>query len=105
MKIAFNPVQEVWKGFTTAGDGIFKGGSIPQLVGGVLNGLFAVLGLIFLGLMVYGGMLWLLSEGQEKKVNAARGFIFHSVVGLILILAAFAITNFVVIQLTEQTIR
>ncbi|MBI4272499.1 hypothetical protein HY621_01455 [Candidatus Uhrbacteria bacterium] len=93
-------------GLNKAGENIFNTqGNVPQLVGGVLNGLFAVLGLIFLGLMVYGGMLWLLSEGQEKKVNAARGFIFHSVVGLILILAAFAITNFVVGELTKNIIK
>ncbi len=92
-------------GLDRAAEGIFKEGDIPQLVGGVLNGLFAVLGLVFLVLMVYGGMLWMLSEGKEKKTNEARGFIFHSVVGLILILAAFAITNFVVGQLTEQTLK
>ncbi|MBI2484390.1 hypothetical protein HYV71_04365 [Candidatus Uhrbacteria bacterium] len=77
---------------------------VPELVGSILNILFTILGLVFLGLMVYGGMLWLLSEGEEKKVNKARGFIFHSILGLILVLSAFAITSFVVQQLTQQTI-
>lgn len=77
---------------------------VPELVGSILNILFSVLGLVFLGLMVYGGMLWLLSEGEEKKVSKARGFIFHSLLGLILVLAAFSITSFVVQQLTQQTI-
>lgn len=93
-------------GLNKAGENIFVDtGKIPEFVGGVLNGLFTVLGLVFLGLMVYGGMLWLLSEGQEKKVSQARGFIFHSIVGLILVLAAFAITNFVVTELTKGTLK
>lgn len=92
-------------GLTNAAAGIFKEGNLPQLVGGILNGLFAALGVVFLALIVYGGMQWMLSEGQEKKVNQARGFIFHSVIGLVLVLASFAITNFVIQRLTEQTIK
>ncbi len=92
-------------GLDVARGGIFKEGDLPELVGGILNGLFAALGVVFLVLIVYGGMQWLLSEGQEKKVKEARGFIFHSVIGLVLVLAAFAITNFVIQKLTEQTIQ
>jgi|GEM_PF-6171556 len=94
-------------GLNEAAKGIFRMDEkygVPELVGSLLNILFTVLGLVFLGLMVYGGMLWLLSEGEEKKVSKARGFIFHSILGLILVLAAFAITTFVVQQLTQQTI-
>lgn len=78
---------------------------VPQYVGGIISAILGVIGVIFLVLIVYGGLLWMLAEGDETKVGKARGFIFHSIIGLILVFSAFAITNFVVNILITESIQ
>lgn len=78
---------------------------VPQYVGGIISAILAIIGVVFLILIVYGGLLWMLAEGDETKVGKARGFIFHSIVGLILVFSAYAITNFVVNILIQQAIQ
>ncbi|MBI4253170.1 hypothetical protein HY623_03280 [Candidatus Uhrbacteria bacterium] len=79
--------------------------SIPQFVGTVINAALGIIGVIFLVLIVYGGMLWMLSEGDETKIGSARGLIFHSIIGLILVLSAYAITSFVVGSIIKGTLN
>ncbi|MEK7649109.1 MAG: hypothetical protein AAB400_04340 [Patescibacteria group bacterium] len=76
---------------------------LSPYVGNLINGALGVLGVIFFILMFYGGMLWLTSEGEQDKIKKARGFIFHSILGLIITLFSFGITQFVVWLLTKGT--
>jgi hypothetical protein len=85
--------------------GLNTAASVPKYVGGIISAILAIIGVIFLILIVYGGMLWMLAEGDETKVGKARGFIFHSIIGLILVFSAYAITNFVVNILITQAIQ
>ena len=77
--------------------------SIPSYVGALINGALSTLGVLFLILMFYGGMLWLTAEGEQEKIKKARGFIFHSILGLILTLFSFGIAQFVTYILTQTT--
>lgn len=81
------------------------GFNIQEFVGSAVNAVLGIIGVVFLVLIVYGGMLWMLSEGDETKVGKARGLIFHSIIGLILVLSAYAITNFVVSAVIKQTVQ
>lgn len=91
-------IDDAKGGLTNAAQGNYLTGGvgIPFYASIILNAAFALLGVIFLILMVYAGMLWMLAEGDEKKVSNARGYIFHSILGLILVLASYAITSFVI---------
>lgn len=89
---------------TTAGDAGYNTGlSFSPYVGALINGALGVLGVLFLILMFYGGMLWLTSEGETDKIKKARGFIFHSILGLIITLFSFGIAQFVIYLLTKGT--
>lgn len=79
--------------------------NVQGFVGGAINAALSIIGVVFLVLIVYGGMLWMLSEGDETKVGKARGLIFHSIIGLILVLSAYAITNFVVGAIIKGTVQ
>lgn len=89
---------------TNAGFNI-KDVSVEQFAGTVINAALGLIGIVFLVLIVYGGLLWMLSEGDETKVGKARGLIFHSIIGLIVVLAAYAITAFIVTSLTATTVQ
>lgn len=90
---------------TNAGLKVAAGFHIEEFVGSIINAALSIIGVVFLVLMVYGGLLWMLSEGDDTKIGKARGLIFHSIVGLILVLSAYAITNFVVGAIISQTVQ
>jgi len=78
--------------------------SLPELVGQYIRIFLGLLGVIFVILMVYGGYTWMTSFGSQDKVKKAKDLIVDAVIGLIIILAAYVLTNFVISQLIKQTI-
>ena len=69
----------------------------------VINVALGFLGIIAVGLILYAGFKWMTAGGSEDKITEARKLLVASVIGLIIILAAFAIANFVLTQLIMAT--
>ena len=70
--------------------------TLPVLIGNIVRTFIGLLGLVFLVLLVYAGYLWFSAQGDEKKVEHAKGLLRDAVIGLIIITAAYAIASFVV---------
>jgi phage shock protein PspC (stress-responsive transcriptional regulator) len=73
---------------------------LPVVIGNVINVLISVLGIIFVVLVVYAGYLYLTAAGEDKKVETAKKLLGQAVIGLVLVLAAYSISTFVINQLT-----
>lgn len=71
---------------------------LPEQVGFIINIFLGLLGLIFVILIIYGGFLYMTAAGGEN-VKKATKVIIQAVIGLIIIVSAYAITGFVVDQL------
>ena len=69
----------------------------------VINVALGFLGIIAVGLILYAGFKWMTAGGSEDKITEARKLLVAGVIGLIIILAAFAIANFVLTQLIMAT--
>jgi hypothetical protein len=54
--------------------------------------------------MVYGGYTWMTSFGNSQKVDKAKELIVDAIIGLIIILLAYAIAGFVVGELVKATV-
>ncbi|KKW42726.1 MAG: hypothetical protein UY92_C0004G0062 [Candidatus Magasanikbacteria bacterium GW2011_GWA2_56_11] len=67
---------------------------LPEIVGTVINAVLSLVGLIFLVLMVYAGILWMTARGDESKVEKAKTIIEASLIGLFITVSAYAITVF-----------
>ncbi len=74
-----------------------------ERLGGFIKILLSFLGIIFLILIIYGGFLWMTAAGNNDKVEKAKNIIVNSVVGLVIVMLAYAITWFVVYYLGEST--
>ncbi len=70
----------------------------------VIRAALSFLGVLFLILMVYGGFLWMTARGNEDQVVKAKNLIIAAIIGLIIILASYAISYFVIDALTENTL-
>ncbi|MFH1291983.1 MAG: hypothetical protein ABIH87_02190 [bacterium] len=60
----------------------------------IIRILLTFLGTVFLCLMIYAGFLWMTAGGSEEKAEKAKKLIYQSVIGLIIIFAAYSITIF-----------
>lgn len=69
-------------------------------IGSILQALFTLLGLIFLVLVIFGGVTYMTSGGDPGKAKKAKGYILNAVIGLILMGLAYAITEYVITRVT-----
>ncbi len=77
--------------------------TLSQTVGKIIKVALGLLGTIFLALTIYAGVLWMTAAGNEDQVTKSLGILKTSVIGLIIILAAYSITYFVVDNLFKIT--
>lgn len=76
------------------------GGDIAYFAGNIIKALLSLLGVIVLIFMVYGGYLWMASGGNEQMVKKSKDILFNTIIGLIIVIAAFAITDFIMKGIT-----
>lgn len=74
---------------------------LGTISGRAINVALSMVGLIFLVLMVYSGFLWMTARGEEDQVNKAKSIIKGTIVGLVLVLSAYAITFLVTNALNQ----
>ena len=73
---------------------------VEPIIGNIISVALSFLGIIFLVLMIYGGYMWMTAAGNEEKAKTASKLIIAAVIGLLVVVAAFAITTFVMRRLT-----
>jgi len=86
---------------TTAGAAKLQKTDIKVVVGQVLKNVLIYLGIALLLLMVYGGVLWMISAGEEDKIKKAKQIITAAVVGVLIVVLAYTITSFIITRFTE----
>lgn len=79
------PYQEIRKGEN----------DLAGIVGIVIQAFLGLLGIIFLVYIILAGYNWLTAQGDEEKVAKAKETIQRAVIGLIIIIAAYAISYWV----------
>ena len=62
--------------------------------------MLGVLGILFVVLIVYAGILYLTSQGEDTNTKKAKKLLTQATMGLIIVVAAYAISNFVLAALT-----
>lgn len=92
-------------GLDVANGGLFGTKTIEEIVGLIIQSALALIGVIFLVLIVYAGILWMTAQGEDKKISTARGYIFHSILGLIIVMAAYALTSYVIQKLAAAALN
>lgn len=68
---------------------------VPVIIGAVIQGLLSLIGVIFLALMLYAGYNWMIARGEEEKVEKAKDTITRAIIGLIIVVGAYAIWAYI----------
>jgi len=69
----------------------------------ILNVLLGFLGIIAVIIILLGGFKWMTAMGEEEKVGEAKKLISAGIVGLVVILAAYAIARYVIMTISKAT--
>ncbi len=74
---------------------------IEETIALVVQVFLSILGVVFMGLIMYGGYIWMIAQGNQEKVKQAQKIISESIIGLIIVLAAYAIVHYIGANLRE----
>ncbi|MBR2989593.1 hypothetical protein IKF40_01525 [Candidatus Saccharibacteria bacterium] len=69
----------------------------------VTNTVLYIVGIVSVVMLIYGGLRYVISGGDSKKVTDAKNTILYAIIGLIISILAFAIVNFVINAITGSS--
>lgn len=80
------------------------GNTEPQIIAAnIINIVLGFLGILSVCLILFAGFKWMTAAGNEERVNEAKKLLVAAVIGLLIILAAYAIAAFVLGRIYAAT--
>lgn len=82
---------------------VLGSGDIRIVIAQIIRIFLGLLGVIVVSLIIYAGFLWMTANGNEDNISRAKKILTNSVIGLVIILSAFTITQFIINALANAT--
>jgi TRAP-type C4-dicarboxylate transport system permease small subunit len=82
--------------------GLFHG-TLPEVIKQIINTILSLLGIVFVVLIIRGGLIWMTSVGNSEKIKEAKETIINATIGLVIVIASYAIIRFVFNGLSDAT--
>lgn len=72
-------------------------------IGNLINVVLGFLGVVAVCIVLLGGFKWMTAGGNDEKVAEAKRLLIAGVIGLAIILSAYAITSFVLSSIIQSS--
>ena len=84
-----------------------SGGSVTiyTVISRVIRAITGIIGSIALLMFIWGGIIWMTSAGEPKKVSQAQNILKYAVYGLLIIFFSYAIVNIFLGAFQAPTVR
>lgn len=79
-----------------------SGASLTDGIKNIINMMLYIIGVVAVLVIIYSGIIFVTAAGDSGKIATAKNAILYAVVGLIVAILAYAIVNFVIVQITAQ---
>ncbi len=76
---------------------------IRTTIASIIKVAMGLLGIVAVVIVLVGGFKWMTAGGNEEQVGEAKKWIFSGVIGLAIILSAYALASFVIDSLITAT--
>lgn len=86
------------------GDQGLNVGGVNEIIATIIQTALSLLGVLFLLLLIYGGYLYMTAHGNDQQVEKAKKIILQAFIGIIIVLAAYAVSWFIINSLGGQTL-
>lgn len=98
------------KGTADASGGVYdttsEESSLAVFIGNnIIQPVFGLVGLGFFCLTVYAGVLWMTAQGESKKVDKAKDILVTAVIGTVIVVSSYILTNAVFNALTTGDVN
>lgn len=70
------------------------------IIAQIINIILGFVGIVFVVLVTYAGFMYLTAGGEEEKAKKAMTLLSQAVIGLVITLAAWSISYFVVVSIS-----
>jgi len=94
----FNLVEKTYALYAPT-QGMSKFGTLNEAVNSIFNIAIMAAGIIFIVLFVVGGIQYLSSAGNEEATGKAKKLLVDAIIGLVIVLAAWAVGSWILNQL------
>lgn len=77
------------------GGGDITGIDIVLIIMAVIDSLLKLAAIVAVGFVIYGGIQYIISQGEPDKTNNAKNTILNALVGMIIALTAISLVSFI----------
>lgn len=100
------PLKSSISGLSAVGASGSLGGAasktyLPLFIGNMIDVLLGAIGIVFVVLIIQSGIQYMTSNGAEDKVKEAKKRIISAVIGIIILLGAYAISSYVITSIVN----
>lgn len=67
-----------------------------SLLSSVLGAVYFWMAVVAVGFIIYGGFMYMISAGEPGKLKKAKDVLLYAIIGIVVVMVAFVITNFVI---------
>lgn len=91
----------------SAGEGMYGAGAapgpdkMPEIIGKVIGVVLSITGVMLVIIIVYAGYLWMTAGGESDQVKKAKDWMLNAIIGLLICIVAYALSNFVITKIFE----
>lgn len=78
------------------GTSVLERGNLVTIIFNLIKYILAFLGVIAMIVILYAGFNWMTAGGNDEKVGKAKKTLIAGLIGLVIVLLAFAIATFVI---------
>jgi hypothetical protein len=86
--------------------GLFKAGAknktVLEILGNIISAGLSLTSIVFFSFIVFAGFRWMFARGNEQTIEKAQDTIIHSIIGILIVLSAYAITSFLFDRLSKD---
>lgn len=68
---------------------------VPELIGNIIGTALSMISVVFFILAIYGGFRMMFARGKDDEFSKGKDILIHAIIGMIVILASYTITQFV----------
>jgi len=76
-----------------------EGATLNTVARAIINAAYALAGIVALIYLILGGYQYITSSGNPDMAAQAKGTIFNSIIGLVIILCSYLIIHFVLVRI------
>ncbi len=74
---------------------------IADLVAKIIKAILGILGVVALGIFMFGGIIWMTAGGRSEKIDRGKDLFVWAAIGIVVVFASYSLTSYVLTALTQ----